>query len=102
MAHNPKYDAIVDELRALTSSKNDDYATEADPFANFRECEAFGVPASTGILIRMSDKWSRIKQLANGKVPRHESFADSVRDLVNYGILYLAVKRDEDEAKKKG
>ena len=102
MAKNSKYDAVLEELRTLTESKNDDYASADDTFLNFRECEAFGIPASTGILIRMSDKWSRIKQLSGGKAPKHESLMDSFKDLANYAILYIAVKRDEDKRKEKG
>jgi hypothetical protein len=61
---NPAFSALIDEIKALHESKNSDYAADADPLSNLRRCEEFGVPAFTGVLVRLTDKWSRIAQLA--------------------------------------
>ncbi len=84
---NPKFMALIDEIVALHESKNSDYASDADPLSNLRRSEAFGVPAWQGALVRMTDKWSRIEQLASGKVPKHESLRDSLIDNAVYSLL---------------
>lgn len=75
------------DIQSLHDSKNSDYAHDADPLSNLRRCEAFGVPAWKGTLVRLTDKWSRIEQLANGKSPKHESLRDSLVDNAVYSLL---------------
>ena len=84
---NPAFGLLIDEIKALHESKNHDYTNDSDPLSNLRECEAMGVPAFTGVLVRLTDKWSRIKQLANGKTPKHESLRDSLIDNAVYSLL---------------
>jgi len=84
---NPAFVALLDEIRALHDSKNHDYTHDGDPLSNLRECEAMGVPALTGVLVRLTDKWSRIKQLVSGKTPKHESLRDSLVDNAVYSLL---------------
>jgi hypothetical protein len=84
---NPAFSALIDEIKALHESKNSDYAADADPLSNLRRCEEFGVPAFTGVLVRLTDKWSRIAQLAGGKTPKHESLRDSLIDNAVYSLL---------------
>ena len=87
---NPAFVALLREIEALHDAKNSDYATDHDPLSNFRRAEAFGVPAWIGILIRMSDKWSRIEQLAaTGKVAKNESLRDSLIDNAVYSLLAI-------------
>ena len=41
-----------------------------------------------GLMVRMSDKIERIKNLmTNGKTPQNESLDDSFRDIINYAII---------------
>lgn len=93
---NPAFEQLLEDIRQLHNAKNNDYATETDPLSNFRRCEAFGVPAVKGILVRMSDKWSRIEQLAGGKQPKNESLRDSLIDNAVYSLLAV-VALDESE-----
>lgn len=83
----------------LAASKNHDYAGDADPLANFRECERVGVPVHSGIMVRMGDKWARLCRLLSGANPQvaDESIADTLRDLSNYcAILAYTIERKED------
>ena len=89
MSRNPKFDALLDELRLLHDSKNHDYTNEKDPLSNLRRSEALGVPAWKGTLVRLTDKWSRIEQLASGKTPKHESLRDSLIDNAAYSLLAI-------------
>jgi hypothetical protein len=84
---NPAFVAIIEEIKALHESKNHDYSQDADPLSNLRKCEAFGIPAFKGVLVRLTDKWSRIEQLACGKAPKHESLRDSLIDNAVYSLL---------------
>ena len=76
-------------MAKIHSDKNHDYATNADPLSNFRECEGFGVDAGKGIMVRMSDKWSRLKQLElkGEALVKDESLLDTLLDLANYSVL---------------
>lgn len=98
VARNAAFDKLIQEIQLLHDSKNQDYAADADPLSNFRRAEAFGVPAWKGILVRLSDKWSRIEQLANGKTPKNESLRDSLIDNAVYSLLCVLLL---DEAQKR-
>lgn len=50
-----------------------------------------GMPVRSAILVRMSDKVSRIAELSGGKEDEvGESLDDTIRDLGAYCLLYLA------------
>lgn len=83
---------LTDGMVALTTRKNADYAGSADPYKNFRE---FG---TMGFLVRMSDKWSRIKNLlGSGKAPsvKDEAIEDTLMDLATYSLLLITWLRAE-------
>ena len=90
---------LVDEIKDLHSRKNHDYSSNQDPLANFKLCEQFGIPAWLGCLVRMSDKWSRITQLASGKEAqvKDEAITDTLRDLSVYSLLCIILY---EESKK--
>ncbi|HXG71347.1 MAG TPA: hypothetical protein VNJ04_12145 [Gemmatimonadaceae bacterium] len=90
--------ALIEEITAIHSSKNHDYATDADPLSNLRRSTAFGIPAWKGVLVRLTDKWSRIEQLANGKTPKHESLRDSLVDNAVYSLLAILLLDEERAA----
>ena len=90
-SRNPKYDSLIEEIRKLHNSKSEDYTPDGDPMHNLRRSEAYGVPAWKGVLIRLSDKQSRIEQLASGKKPNHESLRDSLIDQAAYSLLCICL-----------
>ena len=94
---NPAFSALIEEIKQLHESKNSDYAADADPLSNLRKCEAFGVPAFTGVLVRLTDKWSRIEQLAGGKTPKHESLRDSLIDNAVYSLLAVILLDEQQK-----
>ena len=93
---NERFHALVRELVALHDAKNHDYATDADPLANFRRAAAVGVEPWRGVLCRMTDKWSRIEQLSQGKAPKNESLRDSLIDNAVYSLLAVLLLEDAD------
>lgn len=79
------FEELLAKMLATTKAKNNDYAGADDPFKNFRE---FG---TLGFLVRMSDKWSRIKNLLGGtkQMVKDESVEDTLIDLATYSLLLI-------------
>ena len=96
------YEAILEEARELVERKNNDYAGEKDFLANFRMAEMMGLNPSTGVLLRISDKFARICQLVQkeANVPE-ESIHDTLIDLMNYSALMILCLKDEEARRKK-
>lgn len=83
---------------AIMRSKNADYtAGSADPYANFRMSEAFGIHPAIGILLRITDKLQRIRSfaLAGEMAVKAESVDDACNDIVNYAILLKGIFREQ-------
>lgn len=92
---------LCDEARALSASKNNDYAAPEENrdnpnriFRNFTLCEVMGIASTeAGFLVRLCDKFSRLSNLLK---PEHiqtvkdESLKDTMKDIVNYTVLLAA------------
>lgn len=105
---NPKFKEILDKMLEIHEAKNHDYAGDGgDPYKNFRECEDIYVegnpiPAWTGILVRIGDKWSRIKNLTKFEpAVKGESIKDTLLDMANYSVLALIVLEELEEKGKR-
>lgn len=78
---------LTKEAHDLMGVKNSDYAgLDPDPFRAFRMFGRFG------ILVRMSDKFSRLRTfLERGQFNvKDESVRDTIRDLINYAVIFEA------------
>lgn len=89
-------------MYAVHVAKDHDYAGEV-PFANFRRAENIGIPAWKGALIRMSDKWSRIENLAvkEDAQVKDESFDDTLLDIANYAIIVYILREERKASREK-
>lgn len=88
------WEMIIGDAKELHEHKNAGYAGDAtDPWINFRECEAFGIPAHIGVLVRMSDKYIRITNLLNNpdNDQVNESILDTLADLAAYALIYICI-----------
>lgn len=87
-AHERLFEQALEIIRA----KRVDYANSEDPFANFRMSSFWGIEPWRGAGIRLMDKLSRFKQLAQkggvGAV-KDESIIDTVVDSINYVVIML-------------
>ena len=97
---HPRFYELITEICELHDKKNADYAKDSDPLSNFRMAEAFGIPASKGVLVRMSDKWSRIQELSKGKTPNNESLRDSLIDNAVYSLIEIILLEEEERTAK--
>lgn len=73
---------ITDKMNKIYQMKNHDYGNSFD-----KSCDEFGITAA---LVRMSDKFNRIKTLINkNNNVKDESIEDTLLDLANYSIMTL-------------
>ena len=94
---------MTSQAYELMVRKNHDYAGPGghNPFRNFTQCESLGIcPTERGILVRMTDKLSRLSTFAETKDLKvaDESFDDTLLDLINYSIIlsaYVKSKRGD-------
>lgn len=76
------------EAVEISRRKNADYASEEDPFKNFRACEPLGISAEQAIIVRMSDKLMRAANLLQRPAQvQDEKITDTLRDLANYADI---------------
>lgn len=96
------FDETTAKLRKTLDAKNQDYSGQSDnAFANFERSQVIGIDPTTGILVRMLDKLSRVSNLikVEGKV-KDESIQDTLLDLANYAIILSAMiesKKEKEE-----
>jgi len=89
---HPRFYELLREIGELHDRKNSDYSSRQDPLSNFRECQGF-VDPWIGCLIRLTDKYSRIKRLAEKVVKgeevgvKSESIKDTLMDLAVYALI---------------
>jgi hypothetical protein len=83
-----RFHEIVKEMVDLHDRKNHDYAG-SDYLSNFLMCERMGIPAWKGCLIRLSDKISRLMNIAKTDEVSvsDETVVDTLTDLAVYAII---------------
>jgi hypothetical protein len=97
MPPSERFIALLEVMKDIHIRKNAGYGGKDDPWKNFRMAVGFGVPASIGCLIRLSDKFARVQSLiadpANDKVG--EAVTDTLIDLANYAIIAICLLEEE-------
>ena len=85
---------LMQECLDTLKKKNHDYAGDSglDALKNFKLVEYLNITeTSTGILVRMCDKMSRLANVYHGgNLVKNESCEDTGKDLINYIIILLA------------
>lgn len=87
-----RFKELLEQMEGIRASKNADYATEEDSMSNFRACEQMGIPAYKGVLIRLTDKFSRIIRLSSRDgvhEVKDESITDTLLDMAIYCLLCI-------------
>lgn len=95
---HPEFYKIIDELKDLHSRKNQDYANE-DPLSNLKMCERGGLPGWKGVIVRLTDKISRLLSFMSREsyAVKDESVEDTLRDTAVYAILALILYRERNK-----
>lgn len=77
---------------ALIKTKNKDYAGNGDPFQNFNACYIIGVNPEKALLVRITDKLTRIANLLDRPAQvNDEKITDTLVDLCNYSAILKAM-----------
>lgn len=98
---HPRFYELIEKMKQIHSDKNYNYAQEGDPLSNLRASEQFDIPAWKGTLVRITDKYARIVQLARGKEDRvGESIKDTLLDLAIYAILDIVLYEEQEKKGK--
>ena len=98
-----RFEELLDKMKDIYKRKNHDYSGEGeDPFSNFRECEDFNVPAWKGVLVRLGDKYSRLKNFAKKETlaVSDETIIDTLIDNANYSLIAAILIEEMSAAKK--
>lgn len=95
MASNPKYMALLKEMADTHNRKNEDYASAADPYSNFRFSGQLGAmftdPVDISFAVLIGVKLARLGELrGKGKAPKNEAIADTHLDLAVYSSLWAS------------
>ena len=95
------HDTLCSHAWSLMKRKNHDYSGGKDDnqaFLNFTRVESLGITdTTTGFLVRMTDKMSRLITFAkNGRFEvADEALKDTVTDLINYSILLYSYNTEK-------
>lgn len=90
-----RFHEILREMADLHDSKQSDYGTPTDPFANVRGTADWGIPAWEGAMVRGTDKVKRLQNYARTGSLANEGVVDSFMDLAVYAIIARVLFEEE-------
>jgi hypothetical protein len=91
---HPEFYRALELMADTHERKSHDYGSGADPLANCRASEAFGVPAWVGVLIRANDKVTRVKSFLERGALVNESLEDALLDNAVCAVIALVLYRE--------
>lgn len=92
----PELYVIFERAAAIQLDKAADYA-DTDSYRNLRDCEEMGIPAWKGVVVRLCDKFRRLKNYARKGTfaVKDEGFEDTGVDIINYTAMMIELHRQE-------
>lgn len=92
--NNPHFDEVLEEMAAIHTKKNHDYANEEDPLANFLlQAEITGQSVNEVFFNAIAIKVARLRELVGkGKQPANESIDDTILDMAVYSALWKSYR----------
>lgn len=99
---HPKFLESMEQIIKLHNKKSNDYASCEDPFKNLKECEVAGIiEAWKGVVIRLCDKFERLKNAASGKRLQNETVHDTFQDIAVYSMIGDILYHETQKTQKK-
>ena len=100
---SPAFYELLGDMAELHSRKNHDYAGTGNPLRNFYKSREQGIEPWRGVMIRLSDKWSRLESFCrqNKLEVKDESIEDTLMDNAVYSLLAIILRREEPSGTKK-
>lgn len=91
---------LLERMAEIHAAKRHDYASHDDCLGNFREAQRLGISPLQGIMVRLTDKYTRacnvIRRNGNHAV-ENESLEDTLIDMANYSLLAVLAGREEQD-----
>jgi len=87
MSGDPRVREVFEHCADLHDTKQVDYGSEADPFANVRGAADWGIEPWIGALVRAGDKVKRLQQFVKKGTLANEGVLDSFDDLIVYAAI---------------
>lgn len=83
----------------ILEAKRKDYSGDIDPFGNFRSSTIHGVESWRGVLVRLEDKFARVRNILErgGVMNVEEKFIDTFADMFNYIGIFAGLTWEELE-----
>ncbi len=95
---DPRFHALIDEIRDLHDAKQADYGRDEDAFANVRAAIDFGVPGWVGAMIRCNDKMRRVQTYIQKGQLVNDSVYDDFKDMAVYCLIaHILLEEEEGE-----
>lgn len=93
MPRIPEFKKTLDQMNKIHERKNNDYASNSNPFSNFDVSEyilnLFKNPRDQAFVWPIATKLARLSNILNNpRIPDNESVEDSLIDIANYAILW--------------
>lgn len=94
---HPDFYSLLCEMAELHSRKNHDYAGAGDPLRNFRKSLEQGIEPWRGVMIRLSDKWSRLESFCKQDklAVKDESVEDTLLDNAVYSLIAILLRKEQ-------
>ena len=95
---HPRFHELLEAMRAMHVAKGGDYSRPEDTLSNLRVCEQMGIAPWLGVLVRLSDKFERIKNLARkaqvgeAATVADERIEDTLLDAAAYCLLAIIIR----------
>ncbi len=96
---HPDFYKLLEQMAALHSRKNHDYAGTKDPLKNLRSCERLNLKPFMGVMVRLQDKWSRLEEFVNSGqlMVKDESVIDTLMDNAVYSLLAIILYQEQQK-----
>jgi len=92
---DPRFFAILEELKAIHTRKSADYGNGGDFLANVRSSAGWGISPWVGTMVRATDKIIRLQSLIEKGKLENESARDSLIDLASYAVIAIILMDEE-------
>ena len=83
----------------IMTKKRHDYSGLEDPFRNLRDAEFMGVDPLKGVMVRIMDKFARVRSfIEQGELKvKDEAIRDTLVDVLNYTCILAAMIEEQQQ-----
>ena len=88
---------MFEDALGIMTTKRHDYSGLEDPFRNLRDAEFMGVDPLKGVMVRIMDKFARVRSfIEQGELKvKDEAIKDTLVDVLNYTCILAAMIEEQ-------